>query len=143
MDVCSSQHHCKLLSVWLFKGLQVYQCSSRLDCGMQSKACGLQSEVKGHLGSDRHSFPRATAAFRCTAVFLASPAAWRSSSSTISVPSRLLAIPSSSTQRLRHRAAFPATISSLPGASKRRKMERSVQSKRITNTKRATLLLLH
>lgn len=83
--------------------------------------------MRGHLGSDWHSFPRAIAAFCCTAVLLASPAAWRSSSNTISVPSRLLAVPSSWRQWAKHRAAFPDTISSQLELSKWRKTDSSVK----------------
>lgn len=85
-------------------------------------------EVRGHLGSESHSLPRATAAFSCTAALAASPAAWRSSTATISVPSRALAAPSNSRQCARHRAAFPNTISSQLEPSKRRKTDSSVQS---------------
>lgn len=79
-----------------------------------------------YLGSLRHNFPRAIAAFRCRAVLLASAAAWRSKSATISVPSRPLAVPSNSKQWAKQRAAFPVTISSVLEPSKRRKTDSSV-----------------
>lgn len=82
--------------------------------------------MRGHLGSDWHSFPRAIAAFRCTSVLFASPAACRSSISTISVPSRLLAVPSNSRQWAKHRAAFPNTVSSQLVPSNLRKVDSSV-----------------
>lgn len=80
-----------------------------------------------HLGSERQSFPRAMAAFFCTSVLVASAAACRSSSSTISVPSSLLAIPSNSRQWAKHRAAFPDTVSSQLEPSKWRKSDSSVR----------------
>lgn len=80
-----------------------------------------------HLGSERHSFPSAMAAFFCTSVLVASAAACRSSCSTISVPSRLLAIPSNSRQWAKHRAAFPDTVSSQLEPSKWRKSDSSVR----------------
>lgn len=73
-----------------------------------------------------HNFPRAIAAFRCTVVLLASPAAWRSSTSTISVPSRLLAVCSNSRQWAKHRAALTDTISSQLEHGKWRRKDSSV-----------------
>ena len=91
--------------------------------------------MRGYLGSERHSFPRAIAAFCCTVVLLASPAAWRRSTRTISVPSRLLAVPSNSRQWAKHRAAFPDTISSQLEPNKWRKMDSSVwNNKGIANS---------
>lgn len=96
----------------------------------------MQSVVWRHLGSVRHNFPRAIAAFRRRAVLSASAAAWRSNSDTISVPSRLLAVPSNSKQWAKQRAAFPVTISSLLEPSKRRKTDSSVLRNRWTKNKK-------
>lgn len=115
----------------LLNGVSVTPPVSNLRLFRQVSRCNQQHHTvwrNSHLGSERHSFPRAMAAFFCRAVLLGSAAARRSSISTISVPSRRLAVPSNSRQWARHSAAFPDTVSSQLEASKRRNTDSSVQT---------------
>lgn len=117
------------------KGAKRHQNDSvTLSAPLWAESLGVISSARGaetsHLGSERHSFPRATAAFLCTPALLGSAAAWRSRSSTISVPSRRLAVPCNSRQCARHSAALPDTISSQLGASRRRSTDSSVHTNR-------------
>ena len=114
--------------VWVCHFVSSISAPSRLVSRCNQQHVLHTREVSGHLGSERHSFPRAIAAFFCTAVLLASAAAWRKRSCTTSVPSRLLASPSISRQWAKHRAAFPDTISSQPEASKWRKTDSSAMN---------------